>query len=123
MSQRRPSRLGLMFTLLALVAQLASGAAVLRIQAAAALANVTVLCHADETSDQAPAVPHSPADCPICPLCVALSAPAFALMTRPELPLPRVFVVASAVVLPPPTAPPSTIVLAARPRGPPVSLT
>jgi hypothetical protein len=123
MSQRRPSHFGLMFTLLALIAQLASGAAVLRTQVAATLANVTVICHADETSDPAPTVPHNPAECPICPLCVSLSSPAVALMAHPALPTPRAVVVASVVVLPPPTAPPSTVVLAAQPRGPPISLT
>lgn len=123
MTQRRTSHLGLMFTLLALMAQLASGAALLPVPVAAALANVTVICHADETSDEAPAVPHNPADCPICPVCVSLSAPAYALMTHPVLPPPRVVVVAPPVVLPPPTAPPSAAVLAAQPRGPPIRLT
>jgi hypothetical protein len=123
MSQRRISPFGLLFTLLALMAQLASGAAVLRTEAVATLANATIICHADETSDQAPPTQHHPADCLICPLCVSLSAPAFSLTVHPTLPTPRVMVVARSVVLPPATAPPAIVVLAARSRGPPTILT
>ena len=123
MSQRRISPLGLLFTLLALLAQLASGAIVPRMEVVTALGDATTICHTDETSDRAPPVPHHPADCPICPLCVSLSAPAFALTAHPTLPTPRVIVVARSVVLPPATAPPAIVVLAARPRGPPTILT
>jgi len=123
MIQRRISPLGLLFTLLALMAQLGSGAVVPRMEVMTALGDVTAICHADETSDQAPPVPHHPADCPICPLCVSLSAAAFAIMADPVLPTPRLVIVAPAVILPPATAPPATLVLAARPRGPPALLT
>jgi hypothetical protein len=122
MSQRRNSPLGLLFTLLALVAQLASGAIVPRMEAVAAIADATTICHAHETSDEAPPAPHNPPACPICPLCVSLSGAAFALTPHRTLPTPRVVVVAPAVVLPPATAPPTTVVLAARPRGPPTIL-
>jgi hypothetical protein len=123
MSQCRISRLGLLFTLLALMAQLASGAAVPRTEAVATLTNAATICHADETSDQAPPAQHHPASCPICPLCVSLSAPALALAIHPALPTPSVIIAACSVVLPPATAPPAIDVLAARPRGPPAILT
>jgi len=122
MRLHRTSASGLLLALLALAMQLAFGAVVPRIEIASTLAGATAICHADETSDQAPPAPHHPADCPICPLCVSLSGPAFALTAHPALPTPRVVMVAPAVVLPPATAPPSTVVLAARPRGPPTIL-
>jgi hypothetical protein len=116
MSQHRNSPLGMLFALLALVGQLISGAAMVRTEPAATLANATTICHADDTSDETPPIQHHPSDCPICPLCVSLSAPV-ALTARPPLPTPRVVMVAPA------TAPPSSIVvLAARPRGPPTVL-
>jgi hypothetical protein len=123
MRLHRTSASGLLLALLALAMQLAFGAVIPRIAIASALAGATAICHADETPDEAPPTPHNPADCPICPLCVALSGPAFALTTHQALPTPRVVVVAPAVVLPPATAPPSTVELAARPRGPPTILT
>jgi hypothetical protein len=123
MSQRRVSTFGLLFALLALVAQLASSIVVPRTDSVAALADASTICHVDETTDQAPTAPHHPADCPLCPLCVSVSAPAFAPAADPVLPTPRVVAVAPAAVLPPATAPPATIILAARPRGPPTILT
>jgi hypothetical protein len=123
MSQRRIFRPGLLFTLLAILAQLASGTAVQRTETLASLANATTICHSDETSDQAPVAPRHPADCPICPLCVPLSAPGIALTVQVALPAPRVMVIARSVVLPPATAPPAIVVSAARPRGPPTILT
>src|SRR5579864_2942070 len=123
MSQRRILGPGLLFTLLALMAQLASGAVVQRTEAIASLANAVTLCHSDNPSGEAPSAPHHPADCPICPLCVPLSAPTLALTVQPVLPVPRLVVVARSVVLPPATAPPAIVVSAARPRGPPAILT
>jgi hypothetical protein len=123
MAPHRISASGLLLALLALTMQLAFGAAVPRFEVAAALAGATTICHADETSDSAPPAPHHPADCPICPLCASLSAAAFALSVPAALPVPRVVAVARAAVLPPSTAPPAIVVLAARPRGPPAILT
>jgi hypothetical protein len=123
MRLHRTSAPGLLLALLALAMQLAFGAVVPKIAVASALAGAIAICHADETSDEAPPTPHNPADCPICPLCMALSGPVLALTTHQALPTPRVVVVAPAVILPPATAPPSTVVLAARPRGPPAILT
>lgn len=123
MSQRRIFSFGLLFTLLALAAQLASGAVVPRIEAATALAYASTICHVDGTSDQTLPAPHHPADCPICPLCTSFSSPAFSLAAHPVLPAPReVAVVAASVVPPPATAPPTLVALAARPRGPPTIL-
>jgi hypothetical protein len=119
MNHRCTSGSGLFFALLALVAQLVSGAAMPRMEALAVIAGATTICHAHETSDEAPASPHSPSDCLFCPLCVSLSAPALATMALPQLPRPLMVVVARAAILPPSTAPPITVVLAARPRGPP----
>jgi hypothetical protein len=123
MSQRRISAPGFLFALLALVAQLLSGAVVQRTEAAAALGDATTICHAHETSDEAPPVQHHPSDCLICPLCVSLSSTAFALSAHSALPAPRVIVAARAFILPLATAPPATIIFAARPRGPPTILT
>jgi hypothetical protein len=128
MSHRRTFASGLLFALLALVAQLAAGATVphmtnLGIADLAVIADATTICHAHETSDQAPVPPHNPTDCPICPLCVSLSAAAFAIAADPALPTPRIINVAPTVILPPATAPPAILVLAARPRGPPAILT
>jgi hypothetical protein len=123
MRLHRTSASGLLLALLALAMQLAFGSVVPRLEIASALAGATTICHADETSGEAPPTPHNPADCPICPLCVSLSGPALALTTHPPLPTPHMVVVAPVVVLPPATAPPATVVLAARPRGPPIILT
>jgi hypothetical protein len=123
MRPHRTSASGLLLALLALTMQLAFGAVVPRFEVASALAGAMAICHADETSDQAPPAPHHPTDCPICPLCVSLSAAAFALSARAALPAPRVVVVARAAVLPPAIAPPAIVVFAARPRGPPAILT
>ena len=122
MNHRRTSASGLLFAVLALVAQLASGATVPRMADQAAIADATTICHAHETSDQAPAAPHNPADCPICPLCISLSGTAFAITADPVLPTPRSIEVAPTIILPPATAPPSIPVLAQKPRGPPAVL-
>jgi hypothetical protein len=122
MSHRRISASGLLLAMLALIARLASGAVVPRTEAVAAIAEATTICHAQETSGEAPPTPHNPPDCPICPLCLSLSGPGFVLTAHPALPAPRMVVVAPAVVLPSATAPPATVVLAARPRGPPIIL-
>jgi hypothetical protein len=123
MKPHRTSASGLLLTLLALTMQLAFGAVLPRFEVASARAVVTTICHADETSDPAPPAPHHPPDCPICPFCASLSAPAFALSVCAAQPAPRVVVVARAVVLPPATARPTKVALAARPRGPPTILT
>jgi hypothetical protein len=128
MSHRRTSASGLLFALLALVAQLVSGATIphltsLGMTELAVIADATTICHAHESSDQAPAPPHNPEDCQVCPLCASLSGGAFAIAADPVLPTPRIILVAPTVILPPATAPPAVLVLAAQPRGPPAILT
>lgn len=119
MSQRRIPASGLLLALMALVAQLAFGAVVPRPEIVGAWNGAAAICHAADTSDEAPPVPHHPSDCLVCPLCISLAAPAFAPPTGSVLPAPRVVVIARAAILPPATAPPVAVRLAARPRGPP----
>jgi hypothetical protein len=109
---------GLFVALLAIVAQLTMAAAVPA--AAASLADVAVLCHHDSGSDAPPAPAHQAPDCLVCFFCHGATGPAGLVATPPALPTPRSIIVARVVVLPPATAPPLRIALAARPRGPPI---
>lgn len=123
MSKRHNSASRLILALLALVAQLTSAQVLPQMEAVAALADATTICHTDGQSHQTPSPSHHPSDCLICPLCVSLSAPAFATPEHPTLPAPRVIVAARTFILPLTTAPPTTVIFAARPRGPPTILT
>ena len=105
---------GLFLALLAIVAQLT-----LSVGARApsvSLADATILCHHDGEA-KAPVSPahHSP-DCQVCFFCHA----AVAVVSPPLLPAPITMLIARAAVPPPATAPPPRMVLAARPRGPPI---
>jgi hypothetical protein len=110
---------GLFFASLAIVTQLALGAAVPA--TAMSLAAVSVICQHDGNPN-APAAParQSP-DCLLCFFCHGTTSPIGPVAASPLLPAPRATRIAGAVVLPPATAPPLRIVLDARPRGPPIS--
>lgn len=108
---------GLFLALLAIMAQLTVAAAVPL--STVSLADVTVLCQHDGGTD-APASPaHQSPECLLCFFCHNATGPAGLAVAAPELPAPAAVQVARAVVLPPATAPPPRVVLAARPRGPP----
>jgi hypothetical protein len=117
MSSRRFHLSGLFAVLLALMAQLGAGASVPRIDP---VAGVETLCHdIGGAPSQVPS--HHPADCPVCPLCVALHAPPAALAAVIAVPAPRAIVVAVKTELPPPsTAPPAPHRPPSQPRAPPI---
>jgi len=109
---------GLFLALLALVAQLTLAAVVP--VTTVLLADVTVLCHHDGGLDAPPAPTHQAPDCLLCFFCHAAMGPAGLIAAAPLLPAPRATWIARAAIPPPATAPPLRIVLAARPRGPPI---
>jgi hypothetical protein len=114
---------GLFFALLAIVAQLTIAAAMPSPaipMPVVSLADATVLCHHDGNPDSPPAPAHQSPDCLLCFFCNGAMGPAGPLATTPLLPAPRSVWVARAAIPPPSTAPPLRLVLAARPRGPPI---
>jgi len=113
--------------MLALAGQLLLGAIVPRGASAQDLEAIRLaegavpICHGiPQPSDDAPAPPaHHGDDCALCPLCVALTAPAI-LSAPPAPPLPRIVLARHAAPLPPARAPPTLDVLATHyPTGPP----
>ena len=110
--------LGLFFALLALVAQLTVAAAVPA--STLSLADVAVLCQHSDTPNAPPAPAHQMPDCLLCFICHGASGPVGLLTDAPVPPAPMVTRVARAVILPPPTAPPPRIAMAARPRCSPI---
>ncbi len=122
MLNRRLPLHGLLAVLLALVVQLGVGATVPRSDPGAIIAGDEAICHAQangpgNTPDRPPT---HPADCLVCPLCVALHA-ASATLVPPEVALSRttVMVVLRSELPPPSTAPPSRHRPASQPRAPP----
>jgi hypothetical protein len=110
---------GLFLALLAIAAQLTLAAAAPA--SAASLASVTALCQHDASSPGTPpASPHQSPDCLLCFFCHNATGPAGLVTTSALLPLPTALLVARTVALPPATAPPPRVILAARPRGPPI---
>lgn len=126
---RRPSRLlSLLVATMALVSQLALGAAVLPDDAAqvqlAALDAVSILCHTDGTTGGHGDAPthHRGSGHALCPLDVSLALPSAALASAPHLPAPPLPLTLRARPLPPARAPPTPMLVAAYPRGPPSAL-
>ena len=109
---------GLFLALLALMAQLTMASAVP--PSSVSLADVAVLCQHDGNPAAPPVPAHQSPDCLLCFFCH--SAPgSLGLLTAPPIVLkPMTSMVARSVVLPPATAPPLRVFLAARPRGPPI---
>ena len=112
---------GLLAVLLALMAQLAIGASVPRLDPLAQIVGAEVLCHAPNRADDAPTpAPMHPLDCLVCPLCVAVHGPAIALVPGVAILKPSAAVVVLRSELPPPsTAPPSSHRPPSQPRAPP----
>jgi hypothetical protein len=118
---------GLLLAMLALAGQIAFGGLVPPVDAAesplAGLDSLGVICHAASEGNpgESPAPHRHSPDCAICPLCVAMTAPAAALLSPgPMLPAPPTDTVTAESPRPPARAPPSAPPRAAQPRGPPV---
>jgi hypothetical protein len=112
---------GRFLALLAIMAQLTLAAAVPA--STISLADVTVICQHDGDAGPPPAhqtPAHPTLDCLLCVFCHGIGGPVGLVAAPPMPPMPAIAWIARAVVLPPSTAPPSRIGLAARPRGPPI---
>jgi hypothetical protein len=116
MPTSRSRLFGLLAVLLALMAQLGSGATVPRIDPVAAAA---VLCHTDDSGNTPARGPNHPSDCPICPLCAPLYAQALALTSDAALPTPPIQAILRPELPPPSTAPPGLHRSPSQPRAPP----
>jgi hypothetical protein len=119
---------GLLAVLLALIVQLGIGATVPQIDPTAINADAAALCQTINDTGGNPAAPlhrHGPGhsrDCQICPLCIALYAPAATLATAVAPPSPSGIVVVLRGELPPPaTAPPAPRRAPSQPRAPPTT--
>ena len=110
---------GLFAVLLALMVQLGVSASVPRLDA---IATAGVLCHIEDDTGGTPSnAPSHPADCLICPLCVALHASPVALVAMVNMPVPPDVGDVLKTELPPPsTAPPGQHRPANQPRAPPI---
>ena len=122
MTIRRFHLSGLFAVLLALVAQVGAGSVVPRIDPASGMA---ALC---QTRDGAPLhgnpspAPVHPADCPVCPLCLALHAPPSMLASADTVLPPAIGWTVIRPELPPPaTAPPVPHRPPGQPRAPPIA--
>ena len=111
-------RLGLLAALFALAVQLAVGATVPFPPSGSGHA---AICHAGEPGEPPNGPAHHMPDCALCPLCVALHHPAPLPGAPPAMPAPRLLAFPFVRPTPPATGPPSPAILAAQPRGPPVS--
>jgi hypothetical protein len=109
---------GLFLALLAIVAQLTLAA--VAPASAMSLAEATVLCQHDGNTDGPPPPAHPSPDCLLCFVCHGAQSPVGLITASPVLPEPTTILIARAATLPPATAPPLRIVLAAHPRGPPI---
>jgi hypothetical protein len=110
--------LGLFAVLLALMAQLGSGAPVPPVDP---IATAAALCHTGGDDSQVPAHrPNHPSDCPICPVCGTLVAHSLALTSNaPPLTPPAIEAILRPELPPPSTAPPALHRSPSQPRAPP----
>jgi len=123
MRRSGPHPSGLFCALLALVAQLALGAAVPDMELPLALNRAALICHAP-SPDQGKTPPAQHHHLPLslfCPLCSTLSTPAPLLPAAgPLLPAPVAMLFHRPGLPPPATAPPSIPFRLAQPRAPPI---
>ena len=123
MRRSGPHPSGLFCALLALVAQLAFGAAVPDMELPLALNQAALICHA-RSPDQGKTPPAQHHHLPLsrfCPLCSTLSTPTpLAAPAGPLLPTPVATLHHRPGLPPPPTAPPSNPFRLAQSRAPPV---
>jgi hypothetical protein len=112
---------GLLAVLLALMAQLGVGASVPRVDIFAQIVGAEALCHAADERGGGPSQPPvHPADCLVCPFCVAVRAPSPTLIADVAISASRGTVAVLRPELPPPsTAPPSRRWPPSQPRAPP----
>ena len=123
MLNRRVPLHGLLAVLLALMAQLGIGASVPRVDVFAQIVGAeAALCHAaDERGTNPSQPPNHPADCLVCPLCIAVHTAAATLICEGAVAMNRSVVVVLRPELPPPsTAPPIHHWLPSKPRAPPI---
>ena len=122
MTRRHIPTSGLFLALLALVAQMAFGAAVPGPEMTLVLNGAGVICHAGAPSGSTPPPHHHHMpDCQFCPLCMSLATQGVVLPSAVAHPPPPQLADFRRPGLPPPaTAPPLKALLAAQPRGPPV---
>ena len=122
MLNRRMPLLGLLAVLLALMAQLSMGASVPRVDVFAQTVGDQAPCHtADERGPNPSQPPIHPADCLVCPFCIAVHAPAPTLISERAIPASRGIVAVLRPELPPPsTAPPCHHWPPGQPRAPPI---
>ena len=120
----RLSRSGLLFALLALLAQLAAGGFVPGSMDLFATQPLPICQGGHDNNGSTPSAPapHFPHLLPS-PLCTALFASAIASPAAPPVPTPIAFVLPRPELPPPATPPPTARRLAAQPRGPPAFLT
>ena len=123
---RHPSRVcGLLAVLVALVSQLALGAVVLPDESPqsqlATLDAASIFCQTGSNTggSDRPPIPHHAADYALCPLSVSLAQPVAVLVPDVLLPAPSQSLAMRPGALPQARAPPSRVVAAAYPRGPP----
>ena len=123
MRRSGPHPSGLFCALLALVAQLAFGAAVPDMELPLALNQAALICHA-RSPDQGKTPPAQHHHVPLslfCPLCSSLTVPSpLAASTGPLVPAPVATLFHRPGLPPPSTAPPSVPFRLAQPRAPPV---
>jgi hypothetical protein len=119
MSNRRSNLFGVLAVLLALIAQLGTGASIPRVDPVAAAG---VICHIADDSGGTPSDgPTHPADCPVCPLCATLHVQPTALVSEALVVTPPTLLAIRRSELPPPsTAPPATPRPPSQPRAPPI---
>jgi hypothetical protein len=117
MSSRWSNLFGLFAVLLALMAQLGSGASIPRTDP---IVTAGALCHTEDDGGAPSRAPGHPADCPVCPLCATLHVQAMALVSHAQILTPPDFLAMRRSELPPPsTAPPATHRPPSQPRAPP----
>ena len=122
MMTRRFNISGLFAVLLALMAQLGLGASVPRIDP---ISGSAAICHTRDgtPTDRVPSPePGHPADCPICPLCVALHVQPAMLASAETITPPAIGWTVIRIELPPPAiAPPAPHRPPSQPRAPPIA--
>jgi hypothetical protein len=108
--------------LLAIMVQIAIGARVPDVDAAAVLGPAQSTCHAaDERSDGNAPTPMNPADCLSCPICLSVHVAPLLPVSIAQAPTPPVAGIRIPASRRPATAPPSVAYRTSQPRAPPLA--